>query len=103
MLTVDCQLLCNPKEGPRVSFPAVGSQRVNLFCKVVVQAASAGALLFAVAAHAQTDRTSVDQAILESVALLVHAQYGDDPYQLIYTPVERRSSTRPAAGRYASL
>jgi len=50
-------------------------------------AASAGALLSAVTiAHAQTDQTSVDQAILESVALLVHAQYGDDPYQFIYTP-----------------
>jgi hypothetical protein len=59
---------------------------MNLFRKAVVQAASAGALLFAVAAHAQTDRTSVDQAILESVALLVHAQYGDDSYQFIYTP-----------------
>jgi hypothetical protein len=59
---------------------------VNLFCKAAVQAASAGALLCTVAAHAQTDRTSVDPAILESFALLVHAQYGDDPYQFIYTP-----------------
>src|SRR5664279_529226 len=50
-------------------------------------AASAGALLSGVTiAHAQTDRASVDQAILESVALLVHAQYGDEPYQFIYTP-----------------
>ena len=58
---------------------------MNLFYKAAAQAASAGALLSSVAGHAQTDRTSVDTAILESVALLVHAQYGDDPYQIIYT------------------
>jgi hypothetical protein len=55
----------------------------------VTLAACAGALLSAVIpAHPQTDGTSVDQAVLQAVALLVHALYDDEPYEFIYTSSE---------------
>ena len=72
----------------------------------VTLAACAGALLSAVIpAHPQTDGMSVDQAVLQAVALLVHALYDDEPYEFIYTSSgtaivavkKERSSKGPAA------
>jgi signal transduction histidine kinase len=63
---------------------AVDARTVEKCCAFL--AACAGALLSAVTtAHPQTDGTSVDQAVLQAVALLVHARYGDEPYEFIYT------------------